>query len=107
MEYLDKLDDAISDSNSESDRYEYINVNEYPRTIMYFFIWRIINLANRDGGDNKNLDRDDQDLLVHVCSNLLDESSELAYNTIDSALLNQSNHGSTVLTLYYPVNGKV
>ena len=104
---MDKLDDAIGDSISDSHRDEYVNVNEYPRTIMYFFIWHIINLITRNGGDNKILNDNDQDLLVHVCSNLLDESRELAYNTSASVLLNQSNHGSTVLTLYYPVSGKV
>ena len=36
LEYLDKLDDAISDSNSDRDRDEYVHVNDYPRTIMYF-----------------------------------------------------------------------
>ena len=107
LEYLDKLDDAISDSNSDSHRDEYINVNEYPRTIMYFFIWRIINLITRDGGDNEILNDNDQDLLVHVYSHLLNENSELAHNTSASVLLHQSNHGSTVLTLYYPVDGKV
>ena len=36
LEYLDKLDDAISDTNSDRDRDEYINMNEYPITIMYY-----------------------------------------------------------------------
>ena len=36
LEYLDKLDDEISDSDTDNNRDEYINVNEYPRTIMYF-----------------------------------------------------------------------
>ena len=35
LEYLDKLDDIISDSDTDSNTDEYINVNEYPRTIMY------------------------------------------------------------------------
>ena len=82
-------------------------MNEYPRTIMYFFFWRIINLITRDGGDNEILNDNDQDLLVHVYSHLLNENSELAHNTSASVLLHQSNHGSTVLTLYYPVDGKV
>ena len=36
LEYLDKLDDAISDSDTNSNRDEYINVNGYPGNIMYF-----------------------------------------------------------------------
>ena len=36
LEYLDQLDDAISYSDSDSDRYEYANVNEYPRAIIYY-----------------------------------------------------------------------
>ena len=107
MEYLDKLDDAISDTNSDRDRDEYVNENEYPRTIMYFFFWRIINLITRDGGDNEILSDDDQDLLVHVYSHLLNENSELAHNTSASVLLHKTNHWSTVITLYYPVDGKV
>ena len=82
-------------------------MNEYPRTIMYFFIWRIINLITRDGGDNEILNDNDQDLLVHVYSHLINEDNELAHNTSDSVLLHQSNQGSTVLTLYYSVDGKV
>ena len=95
MEYLDKLDDAISDTNSNSNRDEYVNVNEYRRTIMY---WRIINLITRGGGDNKNLDNYDQDLLVDVYYHLLDEHSELAHNSSASVLPLQTNNGSTVLT---------
>ena len=74
---------------------------------MYFFIWRIINLITRDGGDNEILSDDDQDLLVHVYSPLLNENSELAHNTSAGVLLHKTNHGSTVLTLYYLVDGKV
>ena len=107
MEYLDKLDDAISDSNIDSNRDEYINVNEYPGTIIYFFFWSIVNLITRDGGNTKNLDRDYQDLLVHVYSHLLDENIEFSHNTSASVPPHKTNNGSTVLTLYYPVDGKV
>ena len=107
LENLDKLDDAISNSDTDSNRDEYINVNEYPGTIMYFLFWRIINLITRYGGDNKNLDRDDHDLLVHVYSNLLDENIEYAHNTSASVPPHKTNNGNTVLTLYYPVDGKV
>ena len=82
-------------------------MNEYSRTIMYFFFWRIINLITRDDGDNEILNDNDQDLLVHVYYHLLNENSELAHNTSGSVLLQQFNHGSTVLTLYYSVDGKV
>ena len=57
FEYLDKLDDAIGDSISDSHRDEYVNVNEYSRTIMYFLFWRIINLITRDGGRQRNFKR--------------------------------------------------
>ena len=101
LEYLDKIDDAISDSNADRNIDEYINVNEYPRTIMY---WRIINLITRGGGDNKNLDNYDQDLLVDVYSHLIDEHSELSHINSASVLPHQTNHESTVLTSYYPVD---
>ena len=98
LEYLDKLDDAISDSNSDSNRYEYINMNEYPRTIMYFLFCRIINLITKDGRDSGVFYDDNRDLLVHVYYHFISENSELAHNTSASVLLHQSNHGSTVLT---------
>ena len=107
LEYLDKLDDAISDTNSDIYIDKYIDVNEYPRTIMYFFFWRIINLITGVGHDNNVFDGDYQDLLVNVYSHLLKENSELAHNTSASVLLNKTNHGSTVLTSYYTGDGKV
>ena len=107
LRYLEKLYHAISDSDTNSNRDEYKNVNEYTRTIMYFFFLRIINLITIDGGDNDDLDRDDRDLLVHVYSPLLNENIELSHNTSASVLLHKTNHGSTVLTSYYTVDGKV
>ena len=100
MEYLDKLGDAISDTNSDIYIDEYINVNEYPRTTMYFLFWRIINLITRDGRDNEVFYDYDQDLLVHVYSHFINENSELAHNTSASVLLHKTNHGSTVITSY-------
>ena len=106
-EYLDKLDDAISETNSDRDRDEYVNMNEYPRTIMYFFFSRIINLITRDGGEKEVLNDNDQDLLVHLYSHFLDENSELDHNTSASVLIHQTNKWRTVLTLYYTVDGKI
>ena len=82
-------------------------MNEYPRIIKHFLFWRIINLITRDGRDNKVFDDYDQDLLIHVYSHFLNENSEIAHNTSASVLPHKTNHGSTVLTSYYPVNGKV
>ena len=101
---MDKLDDAISDTSSNSNRDEYVNVNEYRRTIMY---WRIINLITRDGGEKEILNDNDQDLLVHVYSHFLDKICQLTHNTSASVLLHQTNHGKTVLTLYYTADGKI
>ena len=93
LEYLDKLDGALSDSESDSNIDESINVNEDPRTIMYFFFWWIINLVTRNGVDSEILDDNDQDVLVHVYSYFLYEIYEIAHDTSGSVLPHQTIHG--------------
>ena len=65
---------------------------------MYPSFWCTINVITRDGGENEILNNNDQDLLVHVYSHLIDENSELVHNTSASVLSHQRNKGSTVLT---------